>query len=151
MSARFLPTMRPRARRSQKGFLVMAAIFLLVVVGAFIGYVATQSNAQQVASILDLQSARAMQAARAGIEWAAYQIMQNGANCAGASTTLTFAGTTLADFSATVTCTSNSVTEGAGTIVVYQLVSNACNVPACPNATTTASTYVERQVSLTIA
>jgi len=133
----------------------MAAVFLVVVVGAFVAYLAAQSNVQQTTSLEDFESARAFQAAKAGIEWGAYKI-QNGANCAGASTTLTFAGTTLAEFTATVTCSSDSLTEGANTVVVYQLTSNACNIPAagaCPNggASANVGTYVDRELKATIA
>jgi len=140
-----------RGRPRQRGFLIMAAVFLVVVVGAFIAYLATQSNVQQTTSISDFQSARALQAARSGIEFGAYQIMQNNADCTAFPATITFTGTTLAEFTAAVTCTATGATEGANTVNIYQLTSNACNIPACPNATTTAPTYVERQVSLTIA
>ena len=140
----------------ERGFLIMAGVFLLAVVGAFIAYLATQSNVQATTSIADLNSARALQAARAGAEWGAFQILRNSATCAGAATTLTFPGTTLADFTTTVTCTnSGALTEGATTgIVVYQIVSNACNIPtlgACPNAASNATTYAEREVSITVA
>ena len=137
--------------RRQRGFLVMAAIFLIVVVGAYIGFLATQSNVQQVTSVDDLQSARAYQAARAGLEWGAYQLI--GSSSCTASTNLTFpASTTLAPFTAKVTCTpSGSLTEGAATVVVYRVTSNACNSPPCPNAATTSSVYVEREVSVSIA
>lgn len=139
-------------RGAQRGFLIMAAVFLVVVVGAFIAYMATQSSVQQTTSAEDVQSARALQAARAGLEWGSYQILINNACTA---TTLTFAGTSLAAFSAAVSCTSGSATEGASTVAVYQLVSTACNIPlgsapVCPNSGATSATYVERQVSLTI-
>lgn len=138
----------------------MAAVFLVVVVGAFIAYLATQSNVQQATSIEDFESARAVQAARAGLEWAGYQIQINGVACAGgacagAGTTLTFAGTSLAEFTTTVSCSCDSLTEGANTVTVYRLTSNACNIPAagpvCPNGGTTAATYVDRELSATIA
>jgi len=135
--------------RRQRGFLVMAGIFLIVVVGAYVAYLATQSNVQQVTSLDDIQSARAYQAARAGIEWGAYQVIRNG-SCS--NTNLTFAGSTLAPFTAAVTCTaSGSITEGAATLVVYRVTANACNSAPCPNAGTTSSTYVEREVSVSIA
>src|SRR3954469_7621473 len=115
------------APRRQRGFLVMAGIFLIVVVGAYVAYLATQSNVQQITSLDDLQSARAYQAARAGLEWGAYQVIRSNGACA-ASTDKTFpAGTTLAAFTATVTCTaSGALTEGGATLVVYKVTSNAC-------------------------
>ena len=145
----------------QGGFLIIAAIFLIVVVGAFVGYLATQSNVQQLTSIDDLASARALQAARAGIEWGSFHVVRNtgdafvtGCRTGTTTKTLTFAGTTLANFTTTLTCTSTAPSEGGVTVYVYQLVSNACNITssgACPNATTTSATYVDREVSATIA
>ncbi|HZP93781.1 MAG TPA: agglutinin biogenesis protein MshP [Burkholderiales bacterium] len=140
---------RPPRVRAQRGFLIMAGVFLLVVVGAFIGYMATQSTVQGATTVDDVQSARALQAARAGIQWGAWQVLRNSGNCP-ASTTLTFAGTTLAAFSATVTCGTTTLTEGTGNVVVYTLTSNACNSSPCPNAGTTSSTYVDREVTATL-
>ena len=135
--------------RRQRGFLLMAAVFLVVVVGAFIGYLATQSNVQELTSADDVQAARALQAARSGIEWGAYQVIRNN-SCSG--TSLTFpAGTTLAPFTATVTCTaSGSLTEGATTEIVYKVTANACNSPPCPNNATTSATYVDREITVSI-
>lgn len=151
---------RARSGR-QRGFLIMAGVFLIVVVGAFIAFLATQYNVQQTTSIDDLQSARALQAARAGVEWGGYQILRNTGDafvtgCRGgpATKTLTFAGTSLAEFTTTLTCASTQPIEAGTTIYVYQLTSNACNAPsagACPNATTTSAVYVDREVNATIA
>jgi MSHA biogenesis protein MshP len=141
-------------RQHEQGFLLMAAVFLVVVVGAFIGYIATQANVQEITSADDVQSVRALQAARAGVELGAYQVIQNG-TCPASS--LTFpASTTLAPFTVAITCTTSaSLTEGATTEVVYNITANACNVPQagtpCPNSTTTSAVYVDREVSITIA
>jgi MSHA biogenesis protein MshP len=139
-------------RRAQQGFLIMAAIFLLVVCSAYIAYLSSQSSVSQSTGLLDVQSARAYQTARAGIEWGAFQLLRNGATCAAFPTTLTFAGTTLSDFSAVVTCSqSGAINEGAAAaVVVYQLTSTGCNAGSCPSASA-ASTYAERQLSVTIA
>ena len=147
--------------RRQGGFLIIAAVFLIVVLAALVGYLMTVSTTSQAASAADLNSARAYQAARAGVEWGAYQFLRNSGgtfttNCNTATETrnITF-GSTLSAFTATVTCTSiGPITEGAvATVRAYRLVSNACNEPsggACPNTTTVASTYVDREVSLSI-
>lgn len=124
----------------------MAAVFLFVVVGGFIAYAVTQSNVQQTTTVADVQSARAYQAARAGLEWAAYRVLRS-SSCGGA--TLAFAGTTLADFSTTVACTSTSAVEGAATITTYQVTATACNATPCPNPAPN-SVYAERQLSLTL-
>ena len=144
--------------RRQGGFLIIAAVFLIVVLAALVGYLMTASTTSQAASAADLNSARAYQAARAGAEWGAYQILRNPGgtfttNCNTATETrnITF-GSTLSAFTAVVTCTSVSSTEGASTVRAYRLVSNACNDGGgvCPNAANVTSTYVDREVSLSI-
>lgn len=143
--------MRKTIRR-QRGFLIIAAVFLVVVLAGLVAYLTTVSTTSQAASASDLNSARAYQAARAGIEWGGYQILQNSGGaftttCNGgtASSTLTFGA-----FTATVTCTAGaSLTEGASTVRAYRIVSNGCNQPACPAAITSA-TYVERELAISI-
>ena len=127
----------------------MAAVFLLVVVAAYVAYLAAQSNVQQETTTLDVQSARALQAARAGLEWGAYQILRPVTpSCAGTDT-LTFPGTTLADFSAVVSCSASSaIPEGAASVVVYQITSTGCNAATCPG--TPSRVYAERQLSVSI-
>lgn len=151
-----------RIARAQRGFLVIAAVFLLVVLAGLVAYLTTVSTTSQAASAADLNSARAYQAARAGVEWGAYQLLRTtgafktGCDGVGATATsnLNFAST-LTPFTVTVTCTRTTATEGAASVKAYRLVANACNVPtgggACPNAATTAGTYVERELSLSLA
>jgi len=151
------------ARRGQQGFLVIAAVFLVVVIAGLLVYLTTVSSSSQAASAADANSARAYQAARAGVEWGAYQILKAGAfktSCDSATDPLVPAkfdltfGSTLAPFTATVRCSSASLTEGATSVISYRIESNGCNEPtsgSCPNAATVSSTYVEREVRLTIA
>ena len=153
--------------RGERGFLVIAAVFLIVVLAALVGYLMTVSTTSQAASAADLNSARASLAARAGAEWGAYQILRNPVGGTFKSTcetgpgftatkNLTFSST-LSAFTAIVTCTSSGpITEGASTgataVQAYRLVSNACNDSGgvCPNAANLTSTYVDREVSLSI-
>lgn len=152
----------PMRMRRQRGFLIIAAVFLLVVLSGLAVYLGLVSRTSQAASAGDLQATRAYQAARTGIEWAAYQILRDpvggtfktGCDGAGATRNLTF-GSTLSDFTATVTCSSASLTEGGSTILSYKIESNGCNIPTgpgvCPNALATSATYVERELRLTLA
>lgn len=142
------------------GFALVTAIFLLVVLAALGAYVVTVSGVQHTTSALDVNGARAYQAARAGIEWGAYQAVQNSAGayataCRSASTVATMTlGGDLPAFSTTVTCTASSHTEAGKPVVVYRLVTNACNIPAagaCPNATPGSGGYVERQLEAAVA
>ncbi|HEY6825064.1 MAG TPA: hypothetical protein VI195_11525 [Steroidobacteraceae bacterium] len=151
-------------RQRQRGFLVIAAVFLLVVLAGLVGYLMTVSTTSQAASAADANSARAYQAARGGIEWATYQVLRNSGGsfvtttCTGGAPTkvnVNF-GSTLSSFTATVTCSRvPSITEGGASVTVYTIVSNACNElvgspSACPNTSTVSSTYVERQLSITL-
>lgn len=143
--------------RRQSGFLVIAAVFLVVVLAGLVAYLMTASTTSQAGSAADLNSARAYQAARAGIEWGAYQILRDpgggtfksGCEAGTATFDLTF-GSTLASYTSRVTCTSASLSEGGTAVRAYRIVSNACNDAPCPNTTTTSATYVERQMTLAI-
>lgn len=138
--------MKKRAR----GFTLVSAIFLLVVIAALGAFAVTVSTTQHQTSAMDVQGARAYQAARAGIEWGAFQVLRGGA----------FAGTceagpanqllgalpgTLAGFAVAVECTHVSATEDDRTVQMYRITSTATQgAPATAN-------YVERQLSATIA
>ena len=131
-------------RCGERGFSIVAAIFLVVVLSALGAFMLTFATAQHFSSAQDLQGARAYQAARAGIEWGAYQALRN-AGCA-ASTPLTLAGT-LSSFTVTVTCASAGWTyvEAGKTVQLYQLTATA------KQGTLGSTTYVERQVQATVA
>jgi MSHA biogenesis protein MshP len=148
-SSRFA-TGRPPPRRAQRGFSLVTAVFLITVLAVLGAFMVSVGGFQQKSSQLDIQGARAYQAARAGVEWGAYQSLRNGA-CAG-STTLTFpAGTTLAAFSTTVTCNRYTPTELNATVTMDQITATACNdVPPCPNAAPTVADYLERQITITV-
>ena len=137
--------------RRQSGFLIIAAVFLLVVLSGLVAYLTTVSTTSQAASAADANSARAYQAARAGIEWGAYQLLRvpafaTACNGAPQTSTLNFGA-----FNATVTCTASAdITEGASTTTrAYRIVSNGCNESPCPSASASA-TYVERELSVSI-
>lgn len=150
---------RMRTSRRQRGFLVIAAVFLLVVLAGLVGYMLTVSTTSQAASAADFNSARAYQAARAGLEWGAYRILRGAGGattfetqCAAGSATprnLTF-GSALAGFTATVSCTAGGLTEGASSVTAYKIISVGCNDASCPNASTTSATYVERALTLSL-
>jgi MSHA biogenesis protein MshP len=151
-----------RPTRRARGFLIIAAVFLIVVLAGLVAYLMSVSTTSQAASVADINSARAYQAARTGIEWAAYQVLRDpgggtfrSACAAGTATRNQTYGGQLAGFTATITCTGTGpITEGATTtLTVFTIVSNACNEPsgsACPNAATTSTTYVERQLTVTL-
>ena len=103
-------------RTSQRGFSLVPALFLLVVLAA-LGTVAVRlMGVQQQTVVLAMQSSRAYAAARSGVDWSAYQALVNG-NCGSSTLALTEAG--LAGFSVDTSCSASTHTEGPNTVSVY--------------------------------
>lgn len=70
------PALRSSAANSaSQGFVLPSAIFLLVILAALAAFLVRISTTQSAASAQDIQGARAYQAARAGIEWGLYQVL----------------------------------------------------------------------------
>jgi MSHA biogenesis protein MshP len=129
--------------RLQQGFSIVTAIFLLVVLAGLGAFLVTISATQHLSSALDVQGARAYQAARSGVEWGVYQALRN-SSCA-ASTPLTLTGS-LSGFSTSVQCSSAPYTEGGNTVTVYQITSTASY-----GTVVTSPDFVERQIQATVA
>ncbi|MHB1186786.1 hypothetical protein [Thiobacillus sp.] len=111
-----------RIARTESGFVLPTAIFLLVVLAALATYMVSLSRTSHISSALDIQGARAYQAARAGIEWAAWQAIQKPVpSCAAVSPPLI-----LPPFSVDVSCIQSvPYTDGADVVVIYQITSTA--------------------------
>lgn len=136
--------------KSVRGFAIVSAIFILVVLAALGAFMLSVSSSQQIASALDVQGARAYQAARVGIEWGLYRQLQ--ASSCSASTSFVPAAATLSGFTITVTCAATADPGGAGGPTVYSLTSTACNQPdgvTCPNTANPGAFYVERRLTVT--
>lgn len=142
------------------GFTMVSVIFILVVLAALGAAMASMSLRQQLGSASEIEAARAYQTARAGLEWAAWQVLRNPAPPAAAPAcfgTTSFSPAGLAAYTVTVSCTrtpgSGTVSDGATALAFFQLVATACNAPsggACPATGTPRPTYVERQLSWTV-
>jgi MSHA biogenesis protein MshP len=115
-------THRAATQRRSRGFALIPALFLIVVLGA-LGVVAIRVGVgQQQAVIMTLEEARALAAAQSGIEWGAYQTVSGA--CA-ASTTLNLTEAALNGFTVIVTCTATTFANGAATSTSYVLKSTA--------------------------
>lgn len=143
---------RERVRERVRGFSLVSAIFLLVVIAALGTFAVTLSTTQQQSSALDVMGVRAYQAARAGIEWGAYQVLPASTaafatNCRVGATSQVVSPlpNTLAGFNVNVQCSATAHSEAAATITVYQLTSTATQ------GTVATPSYVERQMTVTIA
>jgi MSHA biogenesis protein MshP len=130
---------------ARRGFSIISALFLLVVFSALGAFMLTFSTAQHTASAQDIEGARAYQAARTGVEWALYQVLQVSPTCPSAAPLAPLGGS-LSGFTVTVACVSPaSYDEGGKTVTVYQITSTAKN-SAAPGS----SYYVERQLQATV-
>ena len=146
-----------RGRHAQQGFAIVAAIFLLVVLAALGAFMVTFSTVQHTTTAQDLQGVRAYQAARAGTEWGAFQILRNPAasfvsacQTVPVPQTLPALAPTLANFTVTVGCTATQYDEGSRTAAganplwVYRVTSTATS------GVVGQTNYIERQIQVTI-
>lgn len=128
-----------------KGFALISAIFLLVVIAALGLFAVTISNTQQQNSVMDALGSRAYQAAKTGLEWGSYQITKGGVtSCSSFPQPSMPAGTQLSAFTVSVTCNVTTHTEGSNTFSIYQLTSIATT------GTVGSSNYFERQLQIAI-
>jgi MSHA biogenesis protein MshP len=139
---------RSLAKARSAGVGLVTAIFLLVVLAALGVALVSITTSQQASAALDLQGARAYQAARAGIEWGVYQQLRNG-TCA-ASTSFAMPSTaSLSGFVVTVNCTKYV----SDSVQVFRIKATACSLqPAngsCPNPSNSLD-YVQRVIEVVI-
>jgi MSHA biogenesis protein MshP len=108
----------------QSGFTLITAIFLLVVVALLMSYIVSLRTVQQVTLVYGVQGARAIQAARAGLEWGIYQATSV-ASCQPLSGDFSGAGD-ISTFTINVTCDSTSGhIEGTQDTTIFNLTSTA--------------------------
>jgi len=133
--------------RTQRGFTLVSAVFLIVVLASLSAYLINLRLYQEAGGTLDTLGTRAYAAARSGVEWAAYNSLRN-STCA-ASTSLALGGT-LSGYTVTVTCnTAGPYDEGGVAVNVDTIVATACNSATCPPATP-GPNYVERQMTVMV-
>jgi MSHA biogenesis protein MshP len=110
----------------QSGFTLITSIFLLVVVALLMSYIVSLRTVQQVTLVYGVQGARAIQAARAGLEWGIYQATSVGvASCLPLSGDFSGAGD-ISTFTINVTCDSTSGhIEGIQDTTIFNLTSTA--------------------------
>lgn len=128
---------------SAKGFMLPMAIFLLVVLAALVGYAMRLALLANIGTIQDVQGAQAYLAARAGVEWAAYQVLTpaNMAGCPAAPSPFTVNG-----FNIALTCNLVPAQDRGTTqdINIYTITSEASvGVPG-------AQDYINRKITVTL-
>lgn len=144
------PVFRHATKSPDRGFSLVTAIFLLVVLAGLGVAMLSISGAHQISSALDVQGTRAYQAARAGIEWGLYRQIRDGScvDTPGTSFALP-AGTTLSPFTVTVIC--HRTAGAVAALDRWQITSTACNrqtAGSCPSAAVEGPAFVQRVIQV---
>lgn len=156
--------MPARTLRRSRGFSLITAIFLLVVLAALGAFMVTFTGLQQNTVQADVLGVRAYYAARAGADWAIYRALDPDDTIAPGAPpvfaacpngTLNSMGGSLSPFTVEVNCltpTGSPYDEGGRSIRVYEITVTACNAPSCSAVSSPPpSGYVERQIVVTVA
>lgn len=141
--------------RRQRGVSLVAAIVVTLVLAGIGAYTMRSATTQHAGAANDVLGVRAYQAARSGLEWAAYHVMQGDLStgfCNGGATaeTISGLGSDLDGFSVAVNCARTDHSEAGTPVRMYTLTATACNRTACPNAGAEPN-YVERQLTAVLA
>ena len=130
-------------RDNPAGFALPSAIFLIVVLAALGAIAVTVSGLQHTSSARDVMGTKAYQAARSGIEWGAYKVLQQGSpGVCPASTSIPMpAGTDLSGLTVNVSCDPDSETlvEPSDSLMITpgRCTRNSTLVSDSPEASTT--------------
>jgi MSHA biogenesis protein MshP len=143
----------PGQERRQRGFALVAAIFIIVVLAILGIMMMTIGGTQRATASAAVQGARAYHAARSGIEWGAFQAFNTalGTTCGLDPATVTsgpfaLAGPGLGGFTVTVQCTYTPHREhGPPDYNVFFITSTATSGSFGDSA------YVSRRIQITVA
>lgn len=128
--------------RRARGFAIVSAIFILVVLAALAGFIVSVTSTQAFTFAQDIQGARAYQAARAGTEWGIYQWLATTPSAACSGTTLSFPDPDLSSFTTTVVATGPTLSGGVNFCTIVATARSAGGVGS-PG-------YVEREIRVVV-
>lgn len=128
----------------QRGFTIVSAIFVLLVLGMLGGYMLRTSAIQLDTSSYALQGARAYLAARAGTDWAIASIVNYSGSCAQINAQTAMAFTGVNGFTVNLSCTSQPYSEGNMSGTIYTIIALS------QYDAYTAGDYTARQVTVTV-
>ncbi len=138
-------------RATQKGFSLVTAIFLLVVLAGLLGYMVNLSVVQHNTVAMAVRGAQAMQAARSALDYAIFQVLSAGAGCGGVAAAVGFgaAEPALAPFTVGLTCAASIHQEGPVNVTVYELTAQATSGAYASGANANPD-YVSRRIRATV-
>lgn len=125
--------------QGQRGFSLISTLFVLVVLAALAGYIVKISTVQHLSSGMSAQSSRAWFAALSGLEWAVYEIRNNG-SCPAVPTSFSADGFTIE----VDQCSSANIQEGSDHYSLYAIEVTA------RRGTFGSADYVSRTVQATV-
>ncbi len=119
-------TIKPfmRSLKQQHGMALMTMIFLMVVMGSALTFMAKLSQQQNSTNNLAVMGTRTKWAAMAGLNWAAYKIDQT-PDCPTPPSPFKLSEKDLNNFTITITCTETNYNEGASTVSIFLVASRA--------------------------
>jgi len=141
----------------QRGFAIPAAIFIVVILAALGAFLVTIGGGQQLGHAQDVAGIRALQAAKSGVDWGVFQVLNTSgafrsACNGGAASQILPALTNMEGLAVLVECAANTYSDGAATQHSYRITATACNNAVCPyTAADLPNLYVERRVSSLVA
>jgi MSHA biogenesis protein MshP len=108
-------------KKQKKGFAMISAVFLLLILGLVGVYIVRLDSLRRSVSNMSIQGGRAYYAAKSGLEWGIATMVAAAPNaaCFG-STVINLNQVALNGYTATVTCSALSATEGT-TYTVYTI------------------------------
>lgn len=116
--------------QAQRGFSIVTAIFVIIVLGSMALFMATIGGSQQLSMHFSVLGARSLQAAASGLEWAIHDVLHNNAaglaGCPGTGvTTIGLADPDLSAYTIDIGCASSPVNEAGVSYNVYALTVTA--------------------------
>jgi MSHA biogenesis protein MshP len=126
-----------------KGFMLPMAIFLLVILATLVGYAMRLALLANMGTIQDIQGSQAYLAARAGVEWAAFQVLTPASMQACPTAPAPF---TINSFNVVLTCNRTLAQDKGNTqdIGIYTITSTASV------GVVGSQDYIERKITVTL-
>jgi MSHA biogenesis protein MshP len=112
-----------REERTAKGFTLVSALFLIVVVSLAGAFLVSLVGVERRTSSLGLLGARAFRAAQSGLEWGIAKAVADPSGCPAATLALAEAG--LRGYSVVVSCSKSRHQDGARLITTFALAAQA--------------------------
>ena len=111
--------------RKQKGFSLLAAIFVMVVLALISTYIVSIAAMSRSTNTLAIEGMRAYFAARSGVEWGVFQVVNNPGSCFTSPTNLGLSQGGVDGYNVRVTCSVDTFLEGAGNFNIFTVTAFA--------------------------